>query len=105
MLRVLPLAFVVLLIGAAPTGGSDIVLRDTAELTTDVILLGDVASLGAAVPREVAELPLGNTPWPGQCRELSRVLVKVRLLSAGFDLNRFRFAGSDVCMVRLERPR
>lgn len=89
----------------AEDGPARISLRDKAILTRDVIRLADVAELGEGVPAGAAGLSLGNAPWPGNCREVSRALIKVRLVSAGFDLSRFSFCGSDVCVAELDTVR
>jgi flagella basal body P-ring formation protein FlgA len=97
---------VALLAGAAfcAGAGSDearpqIVLRESAVSSGDAIMLADVADLGDGVPAEARRLVLGNAPWPGHLREVSRALVKVKLVRAGFELSRFEFAGSDACLV------
>ncbi len=74
---------------------------DEAVVSTPVLKVGDVARLGEKVPAEVRDLSLGNSPWPGHVREISRMLLKARLLSAGFQLGRFRFGGAECCAVKL----
>ncbi|KPK64323.1 MAG: hypothetical protein AMK73_04725 [Planctomycetes bacterium SM23_32] len=87
--------------GAARAAGERfaISLREKAVVEGPVVALCDVADLGEGMPDKVAHLSVGNSPWPGHLRDVTRVLVKVRLLSAGFDLQRFEFGGSDVCVV------
>jgi flagella basal body P-ring formation protein FlgA len=91
--------------GAAETDHLEIRLKQSASVTGDAIQLKDVAALPDNAPQEVGELALGNAPWPGQGREISRVLVKVRLVSAGQQLKDFRFTGADACIVRVESLR
>ncbi len=76
-------------------------LRDKALVCGEIISLADVALLGEDVPAEVARLPLGNGPWPGNVRRISRVLLKIRLASAGHELKSFRFEGASLCEVGL----
>jgi flagella basal body P-ring formation protein FlgA len=64
-----------------------------------VISLGDVATLPEGVAKEMKELPLGNAPTLGHGRKISRMLVKVRLISSGYDLSTLSFSGSDLCDV------
>jgi len=79
-----------------------VALKEHAVVTGDVIRLADVAELGDAVASSAASVSLGNAPWPGHVREISRALVKVRLVSAGYDLTDFDFIGTAVCQVALE---
>lgn len=81
--------------GALPT----VTIRDHARVTGDVVRLCDVADIGGQVPPELEQLVLGNAPWPGNARAISRVLVKARMISAGLDLGGVQFAGSDLCTV------
>jgi flagella basal body P-ring formation protein FlgA len=83
--------------GAAET--AQIELRETALVGGGAILLGDVAELSDGVQQEVADLRIGNAPWAGHSRKVSRALVKVRLLSAGHDVGLFRFTGAEACRV------
>jgi flagella basal body P-ring formation protein FlgA len=76
-----------------------IALKEKAVVASDTIELRDVAELPEQAPEGVAHLCLGNSPWPGHSREVTRVLVKVRLVGAGLDLDGFAFGGSDVCLV------
>ncbi|MFO7956027.1 MAG: flagellar basal body P-ring formation chaperone FlgA [Candidatus Brocadiia bacterium] len=91
--------------GATETDRLEIRLREDTSLTGEVIRLKDVAALPDSAPQELGELALGNAPWPGQGREISRVLVKVRLVSAGQQLKDFRFTGADSCIVRVKSLR
>jgi flagella basal body P-ring formation protein FlgA len=86
----------------AADGRPEIALKARAVVTRDVIELADVAALGGETPPEVAHLALGNAPWLGHVRRVGRVLVKARLLSAGFDLSQFEFTGAEACLVELE---
>jgi flagella basal body P-ring formation protein FlgA len=86
----------------AADGPFEITLKQTALVSRDVIELGDIAELAEGTPPDVAHLVLGNSPWPGYARKVSRVLVKVRLVSAGLDLTRFAFRGADECRVELK---
>jgi len=76
-----------------------VALKDSAVASGDVVTLSDVADLGDGVPAEVGRIVLGNPPWPGHVRRISRVLVKTKLVMGGFDLSRFEFAGSEACLV------
>jgi len=93
--------------GGGPTGDSrpEIRLRERAAVTGGAIRLKDVAELCETIPEDVSGLALGNAPWPGHGRQISRVLVKVRLVSAGQQLKDFRFTGADCCIVRVESLR
>ncbi len=77
-----------------------IAIRDSAQVSGDVVRLCDVADLDADAPAALRQLVLGNAPWPGNAREISRVLVKARMVSAGLDLGSVRFSGPDVCLAR-----
>lgn len=83
----------------------EIALKQSALVSRDVIRLADVARLGEGAPEEASKLSLGNAPWPGSGREISRALIKVRLASAGLDLSRFAFTGGEVCLVELDTIR
>jgi flagella basal body P-ring formation protein FlgA len=80
-------------------------LKEKAVVRGEVIRLTDVAELDEDVPEPLRQLCLGNAPWPGHVREISRVLVRVRLASAGWPAERCRFEGSDCCAVTLDSLR
>ena len=113
MAEFIRLAFTAALLAASsaraevpPDGGLiEVTLKESAVVSADLIELRDVALLAEGAPAEVGRLRLGNSPWPGQVRRISRVLLKVRLVSAGFDLSRLEFKGSDACLVELESLR
>ncbi|MHC5033420.1 MAG: flagellar basal body P-ring formation chaperone FlgA [Planctomycetota bacterium] len=112
MPRPIQLALAVLLavagsgpVARAAEGPFRITLKEAAVVSDSEIALGDVALLGEDVPAEVAQLLLGNAPWPGQAREVTRVLLKTRLAAAGFALDGFQFAGEDACWVKRDSVR
>jgi flagella basal body P-ring formation protein FlgA len=86
----------------AGEGRPRVVLKERASATGEFIALRDVAELDQGVAPDLAGLSLGNAPWPGYTRQVTRVLVKVRMAAAGYELDRYEFAGSDACSV--ERP-
>jgi len=87
--------------GAGPQKPCLIRLKEHATVNRQVIRLGDVAELGEGAGPELACLPLGNAPWPGRVRSITRALVMVRIASSGLSLDRFELAGSDACQVEL----
>lgn len=86
-------------------GFTSIALKESATVSHDLIQVGDIADVEGGIAAEVAGLNLGNAPWPGHARKISRVLVKVRLVSAGYDLKSIQITGSDVCVVELDSVR
>ncbi len=90
---------------AAAEGPIEIRLREAALVEGDAIRLDEVADLPEGVPEALSGLALGNAPWPGHGREVSRMLVQVRLVSAGHQLRDFRFTGADTCVVQVESLR
>jgi len=80
-----------------------ITLKEQALLSGDVIRISDIAEIDG--DSDVRALSLGNTPWPGHARRVTRALIEVRLLSCGYDLERFELAGADHCMVELNSVR
>ncbi len=101
---------VLALTGAALCLAADLEPREVrllpeAATSREDLTLADVAELGPDVPRPVRELSLGRAPWPGHVREISRVLVKVRLVSGGFSTRDFVFSGAECCAVRLNSVR
>ncbi len=105
--RLTPLAAVAALALGALCGGAEdgpwqVELMGEALVSGETVRLADVSELGEDVPEAVREIPLGNAPWPGWVREVSIELVKVRLVSAGFPIERFDFSGSSRCAVSLD---
>ncbi len=76
-----------------------VVLRAEASVSAERILLGDVADLPRQAPAELHQLPLGNAPWPGHGRQISRMLVQARLISSGYD-TLLPVGGAQVCLVK-----
>ncbi len=68
----------------------------------DVVRVADVADLRGTGAEAAGGIVLGNPPWPGRLREISRVLVKARMVSEGVQLDELAFSGSPVCVVELE---
>ena len=91
--------------GAPEEGACQVTLRETATVSGGVITLGDIVDLAGSAPEGMAELPLGNAPWPGRSRRISRAIVKVRLVSAGFDADSLEFLGGEACLVQRESLR
>jgi flagella basal body P-ring formation protein FlgA len=112
MLRHIVTAAILLILAATVSpaaqtdgGGTRIVLRESVIVSGDLIEVGDVADVAGAAAAEVSALRLGNAPWPGHARKISRVLVKVRLASEGYDLQSVDVSGSHVCVVKLDSVR
>ncbi len=82
-----------------------VALKEQAAIAGETIRLGDLLSRTDGMPAELKELSLGNTPWPGRVREVSRMLVKARMIEAELDPGRFTFAGAECCKVRLKAIR
>jgi len=94
----------VLLATAAPLRADEaplprVVLRERAAVAGETFRLCDVASVPPGLPVEVRELSLGNSPWAGQVRRVTRGLVTLRLLAAGFDPAQFPLGGAEACVV------
>jgi flagella basal body P-ring formation protein FlgA len=94
-----------LALAAAPLAAEDapparITIRDHALVAGDVVRLRDVADIEGQAPAGLEQLVLGNAPWPGNARQISRVLVKARMISAGLELRQVQFAGADLCAVQ-----
>lgn len=77
-----------------------VTIRDSAQVSGDVVRLCDVADVGDDAPAALKQLVLGNSPWPGNARQISRMLVQARMISAGMDLGTVQFAGADLCTVK-----
>ena len=91
--------------GAPGEGRCAVTLRETATVSGDVVALGDIVDLDGNVPEGMSALPLGNAPWPGRSRRISLAIVKVRLMSAGFDAGGLEFRGGEACLVHRESRR
>ena len=76
-----------------------IVIKEHAQVTGELVRLCDVADIQGQAPAELGQLVLGNAPWPGNGRAISRMLVKARMLSAGLELQGVEFAGAELCTV------
>ena len=85
--------------GRATEGAFGVALKDKALVRGDAILLSDIATLTDAAPDDMRQLAISNAPTPGHGRKVSRMLVKVRMISSGCDMSRVTFSGSDVCDV------
>jgi flagella basal body P-ring formation protein FlgA len=91
--------------GWAAGSPSVVRLKAEAAVAGDVITVADVAELSEGVPAEAAGLVLGNAPWPGHERVISRALVRIRLVSAGIRTDRILFDGSELCAVTRQSVR
>lgn len=90
---------------AAPLAAQDaqpptVTLKDKAQIDGPVVRLCDVADVAGKAPDGLKDLVLGNAPWPGNAREISRMLLKARMLNGGYDPGSVQFAGADVCVAR-----
>lgn len=109
-IKTLPFVLMLALTGNAVCMGADlqpreIRLKPEATVSTEDLTLADVAQLGAQVPASVRDISLGRSPWPGHVRKISRVLVKVRLVSSGLSTKEFHYSGADCCSVRVNSIR
>ncbi len=74
-----------------------VVLRERATVSEGTVVLADIAELAPGCPAELAGLPLGNAPWPGHVRRMTRSLVAVRMVSAGFEPQ--DLGGAEACLI------
>ena len=95
LLLALPAALAAAQDAALPT----VTIKEHALVSGDVVRLCDVADVQGEAPAGLEQLVLGNAPWPGNGRAISRMLVKARMLSAGLELQGVQFAGADLCTV------
>ncbi len=86
----------------ATEGPLSIALKDKAFVNGDAILLSDVATLPDGASDALKQISIGNAPTPGHNREVSRMLVKVRMISCGWNISLVAFSGSDVCDVAVQ---
>jgi len=77
-----------------------VTIKDHAQVVGDVVRLCDVADVEGDAPAGLQQLVLGNAPWPGNAREISRLLVKARMITAGLEPGAVQFAGADLCTVQ-----
>jgi flagella basal body P-ring formation protein FlgA len=80
-------------------------LKQQAVIDEQVITLADVAELPEDAPERLRDLELGNAPWPGHRRRVSRELVEMRMAAAGFRQDRYRVAGAEQCTVGVATER
>jgi flagella basal body P-ring formation protein FlgA len=74
-------------------------LRKAVQVGEGVIRLADVAELPASCPAAMAGVVLGNAPWPGNRRTVSRALVHVRMLASDIPSRRYELDGARICIV------
>lgn len=110
-MRHAPLGIIVTVVAALWAGGisaaddaSVIRLKPKAVIGGQVITLADVADLPEDASERLRDLELGNAPWPGHRRRVSRELVEMRM-AAGFPQNRYRVAGAEQCTVGVATER
>jgi len=89
---------------ATEAHAATITLRKEADLVSDVVRLGDVATITGSEKTEVLEqlrsLPICSAPPPAEHQILSAGTVAIALRSAGADLSRLSFAGAPHVVVR-----
>ncbi len=89
----------------ASEGRLRIDLKSQAVLTGEVFSLCDVAKLPRDVPADVKNTVLGNTPWPGHARRVTRALIRMRLASKGIGPEKLTFGGAEHCRVSVDTVR
>lgn len=90
----------------AQTGQTlELKLKRTAVVKGDTFTLHDVAEIAENPPAGLRDLTLGNAPWPGHVRGVTRALIRMRLASGGFDQDRVRFTGPQQCRVSVKAVR
>ena len=85
-------------VSAAPEAPT-IEMKSEAVVDGEAIVLRNVAELPEDAAERLGDLELGNAPWPGHHRRVSRALVRVRMASRGFRPDRYEFAGAERCRV------
>lgn len=105
MKHLLHAACIGILIAASAAAWADqaspaqVLLRPHAVVAGEAFRLCDVAAVPDALPAEVRELSLGNSPWAGHTRRVTRGLVALRLLGAGLDPSQYPLGGAEACIV------
>lgn len=82
-------------------------LKEKVTLPEKQIVLGDIASVSCNNPfllEKIGNVPLGNTPWPGNIRKIERDILTVRLMDEGIDLNsnEIIYGGTPFSLVAVE---
>ena len=96
----LALLLALALAAQAAAAGESVTLKAEALVVEGMLRLRDVADISPGAPEELARLPLGNSPWPGQSRRVTRGLVTLRLLAAGLDPRDYDLRGAEACVVQ-----
>src|SRR5579863_908348 len=85
-----------------PAAGAMIVLKDSVEVSTAVVLLSQVAEIhdaDEALAARLGAVMLFPAPAAGRSRSVDYDTVRSRLASQGFNLNELEFSGSSVLSV------
>jgi flagella basal body P-ring formation protein FlgA len=85
-----------------PSQGAMIVLKDSVEVSTAVVLLGQVAEIhdaDAELVQRLAGVMLFPTPAAGRSKAVDFETIRGRLASQGFNLTELEFSGSSLLTV------
>ena len=85
-----------------PAWGAMIVLKDSVEVSTAVVLLGQVAEIHDAdenLTQRLAGVMLFPTPAAGRSKAVDFETIRSRLVSHGFNLTELEFSGSSLLTV------
>jgi len=88
-----------------PVGPIRINLRERALVEGERIRLSDVAVMSKGSPSGLSALALGNAPWLGSVRKVTRELVALRLASVGLQPSDYSLEGSLACLVERRHER
>jgi flagella basal body P-ring formation protein FlgA len=86
-----------------PSFGAMIVLKDSVDIPTAVVLLGQVAEIhdaDEALVKRLAAVTLFPTPAAGRSKAVDFDSVRRRLVSQGFNMTELEFSGSSRLTVR-----
>jgi flagella basal body P-ring formation protein FlgA len=85
-----------------PAQGATIVLKDAVEVSTAVVVLGQVAEIhdpDAELVQRLASVMLFPTPAAGRSKAVDFDTIRSRLVSQGFNLTGLEFSGSSLLTV------
>jgi flagella basal body P-ring formation protein FlgA len=80
-------------------------IMDKVTLPEKQIVLGDIAYVACNNPslmERINNIPLGNTPWPGNARKIEKDIIHARLMDEGIDLKEIAYGSTTSSLIAVE---